>query len=213
MQFHDIAFTICDMLGTIAFAISGAMTACKKDVDLFGIIICAEITALGGGMTRDILLGQFPPALFSNYTALILAFIMAILVFFTVHYHRDFYDREIELVEQINNLVDALALGLFAAAGCQVAINAGHGDHALLVISMGTVSSVCGGLLRDIILREIPFILTKHVYALAAMAGAASFYGLHLLQVEDYVAISVSIALTFVLRLLATTFHWNLPKA
>ena len=212
MPLHDIVYTICDILGTIAFAISGAMVACRKQTDLFGNVFLAEITALGGGMMRDILLGQFPPALFTNYTALILAFIMALLVFFTIHFHREFYDREVETVEQINNMVDALALGLFAATGCQVTISAGYGEQAVLVIAMGTLSAVGGGLLRDMILREIPFIFTKHVYALAAMAGAAAYYALYVLGVEDYLACAVSIVLTFTLRWLATTYRWNLPR-
>lgn len=213
MPIHDIAFTICDIMGTVAFAISGAMVACRKHLDPFGVVFIAIITALGGGMTRDILLGQLPPSLFFNYTGLLLAFLMGLLIYFIVHFHRQWYDREVELVEQIINLVDALALGLFAASGCLVAIDAGYGDQAVLVIAMGTISSIGGGLLRDVILREIPVIFTKHVYALAAMAGCFAFYGLYLLHAEEYVCVTFSIALTFVLRLLATTFHWNLPQA
>jgi uncharacterized membrane protein YeiH len=208
----DIAFYLFDVLGTAAFAISGAMVACKRRADLFGVVFLAEITALGGGMTRDTLLGRFPPSMFENWQALIVALIMALIVFFGVCYHREAYYREEATVERINNLVDAVGLGMFAVTGCQVAIQTGHGDNGFLVVCMGMLTAVGGGLLRDIILGDIPFILTKHIYALAAIAGATMYYVLYLNQVEEIPAMSVSICLTFALRWLATKYRWNLPR-
>ena len=207
-----LVYRICDILGTAAFAVCGAMVASRKGVDLFGIIFLAEITALGGGMTRDLLLGQPPPALFTNTRALVIALVMALAVFFLIRYHREFYFKEVEAVERINNLVDAVGLGLFAVSGCQVAIAARYGDQPFLTICMGTLTAVGGGLLRDIILREIPFIFTKHVYAVAAICGASVYYALHILETGESVATVISVLVTFILRYLATTYRWNLPK-
>lgn len=211
-MFPDIAFFLADALGTAAFAVSGAMVACAKRADLFGIVFLAEITALGGGMTRDVLLGRCPPAMFSNWSDLTIALLMALLVFFMVRYHREAYDREEVLVERINNFIDALGLGMFAVTGCQVTMEAGYTGNWFLIISMGMITAVGGGLLRDIILREIPFILTKYIYALAAIAGSVIYCLLYTLGTAEALAMFVGIVTTFGLRFLATRYRWDLPK-
>ncbi|MCD8381630.1 MAG: trimeric intracellular cation channel family protein [Clostridiales bacterium] len=212
MLLTDIAYRLCDLLGTAAFAISGAMVACRKGADLFGILFLAVVTAMGGGMLRDVLLGETPPALFSNRAGVIIALLMALLVFFLARYHRDVWQREEALVERVNNLVDALGLGLFAVAGSLVTMEAGYESRWFLVLSMGLITAVGGGLLRDIILGDIPFILTKHIYALAALAGSASFYLLELAGASRPVTIAAGVCVTFLLRVLATYYRWNLPK-
>lgn len=212
MLIADVAFYLFDLLGTAAFAISGAMVACKKKADLFGIVFLSVITALGGGMTRDTLLGNCPPALFSNWPDLTVALLMALTVFFCVRYHSEAYYREEAVVERINNIVDAVGLGIFAVTGCQVTIQAGYGDNWFLVVCMGMLTAVGGGLLRDIILGEIPFILTKYIYALAAIAGSVSYCVLYYAGVNETIAMSVGICVTFGLRWLATKYRWNLPR-
>lgn len=208
----DIAFSVFDTLGTAAFAISGAMVACRKQADLFGVVLLAEVTAMGGGMLRDITLGQIPPALFTNYSGLLLSLVMALTVFFMVRCHKALYLQEEQLVEAINNIADALGLGMFAVTGCQVAISCGFGANLLLVISMGVLTAVGGGLLRDVILSEIPFILTKYIYALAAIAGAAVYCLLRGRGQPESASMLCGICVTFLLRLLATRYHWNLPR-
>lgn len=211
-MFAETAFLFFDAIGTMAFAISGAMVACKKNTDLFGVIFLAEITALGGGMTRDVLLGRTPPSLFTNWSGLSISLIMALIVFFAVRYQRELYQRNEALVESINNVIDAIGLGMFAVTGAQTAIYTGHGSNPFLVICMGTLTAVVGGLLRDIILSDIPFILTKYVYAVAAICGAAVYYFLDRYHFDETLAMSAGICVTFVLRCLATKYRWNLPK-
>ncbi|MCD7838886.1 MAG: trimeric intracellular cation channel family protein [Clostridiales bacterium] len=208
----ELVFFLIDLFGSAAFALSGAMVACQKKADLFGVIFLAETTALGGGMIRDVLLGRFPPAMFTNWQDLNVALVMALVVFFAVLRHSETYYREEELVERVNNLVDAVGLGMFAVTGCQVAISAGYQSNGFLVVFMGTVTAVGGGLLRDIILVEIPFILTKYIYALAAITGATTYYLLDLWGTDTSLAAVVGICVTFVLRWLATKYHWNLPR-
>ncbi|MCD7929347.1 MAG: trimeric intracellular cation channel family protein [Clostridiales bacterium] len=208
----ELVFFLIDLLGSAAFALSGAMVACQKKADLFGVVFLAETTALGGGMIRDVLLGRFPPAMFTNWQDLTVALVMALVVFCAVFFHSETYYREEELVEQVNNLVDAVGLGMFAVTGCQVAVAAGYQSNGFLVVFMGTVTAVGGGLLRDIILVEIPFILTKYIYALAAIAGATAYYLLDLWGVDSTLSAAVGICVTFVLRWLATRYKWNLPR-
>lgn len=211
-MFAEAAFLFFDLIGTMAFAISGAMVACKKNTDLFGVVFLAEITALGGGMTRDILLGKTPPSLFTNWPGLILSLIMALVVFFLVRYHRALYDQKEASVESINNIIDAIGLGMFAVTGSQIAIFTGHGSNPFLVICMGMITAVGGGLLRDIILVDIPFILTKYVYAIAAILGSSVYFALHYCNFDETLSMFSGICVTFVLRCLAMKYRWNLPK-
>lgn len=212
MQLSTLASTACDLAGTGAFAISGAMVACRKGADLFGILFLAVITALGGGMMRDVLLGRVPPAIFFNRVDVILSLAVALVVFFMARYHKSYWSRQEERVERINNVIDAIGLGFFSVTGCLVTIEMGLGDHWMLTVSMGMITAVGGGLLRDMILLEIPGIFTKHIYAVAAMAGAVMFYGLYLLEVQTLPAAVSAVSITFVLRLLATYYQWNLPR-
>ncbi len=207
----DVAFLLIDRLGTAAFAMSGAMVACKKKADLFGIVFLAIITALGGGMMRDVLLGHCPPALFTNWPDLTISVITALLVFFFFRYRWDLYEKEAEKVNFINSLVDSAGLGMFAVAGCQVAIADGYGMSWFLVLCMGMITACGGGLLRDIILVEIPFILTKYIYAIAAIAGSVVYCFIHYGLEQENLAVLCGTLTTFVLRVLARTYTWNLP--
>lgn len=209
----DFAFLLVDRLGTAAFAMSGAMVACKKKTDLFGIIFLAIITAMGGGMMRDVLLGRCPPALFTNWPDLTISVVMAVMVFFFIRFHRAFYDREIRKVDYVNSLVDAAGLGMFAVTGCQIAIADGYGMSWFLVLCMGMITACGGGLLRDIILVEIPFILTKYIYALAAIAGSVVYCCIHYGVEHENLAMLCGILTTFILRVLAKKYRWNLPTA
>lgn len=210
MALTDLTAVLCDLLGTAAFALSGAMVACHKRADLFGILFLGVITALGGGMLRDLILGLHPPALFFNRLDVSLAVAMGLLVFFLARYHKGYWVQREEQVERLNNVVDALGLGFFAVTGCLVTIEAGYGNHWFLTVSMGLTTAVGGGLLRDLILREIPFIFKKHIYAVAALAGAFSFYLPYRLGFQAVGALA-GVCVTFALRMLATHFRWNLP--
>ena len=209
----EVVFLLFEFVGTVAFAVSGAMVAVNKRVDLFGVLFLGMITALGGGCVRDLLLGQCPPAMFSNFTYVTAALATALVVFLMARRFKERYLSRETLIEQINNIFDALGLGAFAVVGAKVAITAGYGHNGFLVVFMGMTTAIGGGVLRDLLLREIPFVLNKRIYAIAAICGALVYYLGWIAHLPEALCLFAGVAVTFVLRLLATIFKWNLPKA
>jgi len=204
-------FLILELIGVTAFAISGAMVSVKKNLDLFGVVLLGLLTAFGGGILRDCLLGRTPPLFFTNYWMLLAGTVAALTVFFVARSLKDRYFSNEVAIERINNVFDALGLGAFGVTGARIALDAGYEKQWFLVLSMGLVTAIGGGLIRDLMLREIPFVLNRRIYAIAALEGAAAYYLLELAGLEEWIAAPVGILLTFVLRLLATKYKWNLP--
>ena len=207
-------FKIIEIIGIISFSAAGAMVAIDKETDVFGVIILAGITCFGGGLTRDIILGEGLPAFFSMSFYLIISVSTALVMFLAALIYKKEYVAEEETVNKINNVLDALGIGVFSAVGTAMYID--HGP--LVAIFAGTISSVGGSLIRDIILRDVPFILRKHIYALAVIAGSSLYYvsevyifsGTHNSGVFSTIICAVVI---FVIRMCATKFKWNMPKA
>ena len=206
-------FTALEFVGTVSFSVSGAMVAIKKRVDLFGVLFLGIITALGGGMLRDMMLGIVPPAMFRNPFSLIVAVITALLVFLLAMVFRRQYISEEMKIDHINNVFDALGLGAFTITGVQAAINAGFAENLILLVFMGMVTGIGGGLIRDLMVMEIPFVLRKRVYAVASILGGSLFCLLRFFKISDSISIFISVITVFSIRLLATKFKWNLPKA
>jgi len=188
------------------------MVAMQKRTDLFGVVTLGVLTATGGGMFRDVFMGRFPPAAFVNSTYVALAALVSLLTFLFVLRNRDYYLSHLERVDAINNIFDAFGLGAFTVTGAQIAISAGHGDNLFFSVFLGVVTGTGGGLLRDMMVGEIPFILTKHIYAVASIAGGLVYCLLARLGYDTAAAI-VTILLVFGLRLFSSRYHWNLPKA
>lgn len=203
-----------EWIGTVAFAISGAATAIQRGMDLFGVLFMGLITAMGGGMLRDMLLGRLPPALFSNGEFVMVALLTAVVVFlFACFTHRSFA-AEGTLLKGIVDVADALGLGIFAVLGTQVAIQAGFADNPCMCIAMGAITACGGGALRDVMSREIPFVFTKHVYAVASIVGGAAYFALAQgMNAGVNTAAIIAVVLTTGIRVLAIANHWNLPKA
>ena len=208
-----VFFLICEWLGTAAFAVSGAMVAIDKGMDLFGVIFLAMITALGGGTLRDVLIGHFPPRMFTSYQYLLLAVICAVAVFVVAERLKERYVRSEQLIEQVNNIFDAIGLGIFAVSGARIGMSAGFADNPFLVTFLGMTTAVGGGMMRDVLLQEIPFVLNKRVYAVAAIAGALTYWVAEVVLALPVVAYAMGWAVTVTLRIMATVFKWNLPKA
>ena len=213
MGYTDLVFHICEFVGTVAFAVAGAMVAIDKRVDLFGVLFLGMLTALGGGCLRDVLLGRFPPAMFSNYVYVTVSIVTALIVFIAACLLAERYRLNEAAIDQINNVFDALGLGVFAVVGVEVSISAGYGSNGFLAVFMGMTTAIGGGVLRDLLLREIPFVLKKRIYAIAAICGALAYYIGWRLALPETVSLLAGVGVTFVLRLLATAFKWNLPKA
>ncbi|MBP3656046.1 MAG: trimeric intracellular cation channel family protein [Clostridia bacterium] len=202
-----------EWIGTAAFAVSGAMVAVNKRNDIFGVLLLAIFTALGGGVIRDMLIGDLPPRIFGNFHYVLLAMVCALLVFFFARINKDRFLKEEKHIEKINNIFDAIGLGVFAVNGARIGLDAGFGGNIFMLTTLGMVTAVGGGMLRDVLIREMPFVLSKRVYAVAAICGALVFSVLVRLGVSSVLAYGIGWAITTMLRLLATAFRWNLPKA
>ena len=213
MAFGEIFFAALEVAGTISFAISGAMAALEKRVDLFGVIFLGATTALAGGIIRDILVGKTPPAAFSNYRYMAIAVVTALVVFFIAWLSKEHYEHNVAVVNAVNNVFDAAGLGAFTITGAKVAMRMGYMNNGFFVVFMAMVTGIGGGVLRDLMIGEIPFVLRKRIYAVASILGGIVYYQLVHYRMEDMAAAFVGIGTVFGLRMLATVFKWNLPKA
>lgn len=206
-------FFLIEAIGTIAFASSGAMTAIRKRLDLLGIIILGETTAVGGGMLRDILLGRVPPSLFINPVYVIMAFVTVLILFFIIRFNQQIMTGPyIVAYEKIMNIFDAVGLAAFTVTGIDTAAMAGYGEYHFLSIFLRVLTGVGGGVLRDIMAGQTPYILKKHVYACASLAGAI-FYVYLSGALGSNAAMVTGALLVIAIRLLATKYCWDLPKA
>ncbi|MEE1066224.1 MAG: trimeric intracellular cation channel family protein [Acutalibacteraceae bacterium] len=212
MDFEEIVYFIVEILGTIAFATSGAMVAISKRVDIFGVLVLSSVTALGGGCIRDILIGALPPRMFSDYRYVMVSVIVSLLVFIIAYIFRDLYQKSQKIVDSVNNIFDAVGLGVFTVTGVQVAIESGFKMNSILAVCLGVITGIGGGILRDVMLREIPFVLKKRIYALASIAGGVVYYNLYLADFGRTKSIILAVLVTFVIRILATIFRLDLPK-
>ncbi len=212
-MYTEVVMDIICIIGVIAFGVSGAMVAVKKRTDPFGVVFLAVITATGGGITRDLLLGIQPPVIFIDYTYVIFAASAAIVVFFVARMYKDFYRTKTDRIDSINNVFDALGLGVFVVMGTQTAIDYGFAQNAFFTITIGVITGIGGGFLRDIMVGEIPTVLKKHIYVLAAFTGSIIFYFMYINSINYTLSAAFSAGITFAIRMLATHFKWNLPPA
>ena len=213
MEITESVFYVLEIVGTIAFAISGAMVAIERRLDLFGVLFLGVITAVGGGMIRDILIGSFPPAMFINMEYVLISCGVSIAVFFVAYFASDTYFNKAHLIDTFNNIFDAIGLGAFSVTGTRIGISAGFSDNAFMCIFLGMLTGIGGGLLRDMMSISIPFVLRKRIYAVAAIAGACLYYLLYYFKAADTIAIFSAVSLTCIIRILATKYEWNLPVA
>ncbi len=205
----DTVLLIFEIIGTVAFALSGAATAVKSDMDVFGIIICGLTTAVGGGCIRDIILGVVPPLMFINPIYSVIAAMSTLLIFIPAL--RDISDGKSRFKGALYMSMDAVGLGVFTVVGVHSAYLL-YPDNIFLMVFVGVLSGVGGGVLRDLFTQKIPYIFVKHIYATASIVGAlVCAFLLHV--AELMIALSVGFAVVIVIRALAIYFHLNLPHA
>ncbi len=201
-----------DMIGTIAFAISGAMVGIRKRTDLFGVCALGIVTATGGGVIRDMILGINPPTSFKEPIYVMSAFVssLAVFAFFALKLHQghQFTRRD---YRKMLLYMDSIGLGSFTVAGVRTAFFAFDHHYWFTCLFCGVVTGVGGGLLRDIFVDTLPDIFYKYIYAVASLFGAILSYLLFSYGF-DKLAIWVPIVATFVLRMLASKYKWELPK-
>ncbi len=209
----EIFSTVIEVIGVIAFSVSGAMVAIRRKTDLFGVMLLAILTALGGGLLRDMIFSFTPPAIFGLKWYLLLCVVVSVIVFLIARKYSKTYLENETKIEHINDIFDALGLGIFAVMGTKVGIEHGFVNDAVITISCGVITCIGGGIIRDVLTMSIPFVLVKRIYAIAAIWGSSVYYVLHLFEINDGIAIVAGVSVTFILRLLAMIFKWNMPKA
>ena len=203
---------VTDILGTVAFSASGAMIGIQRRLDLFGIIFISIITSFGGGIVRDVVLGYFPPRMFSGFELIAIAAIVSVAVFVVSYVSNGRVVKRGETFEIIKNVVDAVGLAAFSIAGVQVTVSSGNADNAFLCVLMGMTTGVGGGILRDMMTRSIPYVFQKHVYALASLTGSLLFYLLVRFGANDTVSWLATMIFIVAVRVLAAKYKWSLPK-
>lgn len=211
MTWSEIFIYICELIGTAAFAISGALIAIERKLDLFGVVFLSVLTALGGGVIRDLLIGDLPPVFFYSYEYLLVAFLCALVVF-VVSAKVNVVVKAERIIKVLTLIFDSLGLGVFSVAGVDAAISKGYADNAFLVIFIGMTTAVGGGILRDVMSNTTPFVLQKHIYATAAIFGSALYYLMIYFNITKEVSILISVSLVVLIRCLAAHYHWSLPK-
>lgn len=195
---------IIDIIGTVAFAFSGAMTAIRKEMDLLGVVILGMVTAVGGGIIRDMILGIAPPQAFAEPVFALSAVLTSALVF-VVFYFRG------KRFQQVLMLADTLGLGVFTVVGVRAAFDNHMGMNYFLPVFLGTITGVGGGLLRDMMAGDRPYIFVKHVYASASILGACVCVFFWRRAGEE-AAMLTGAGSVVAMRLLAIHYRWNLPK-
>lgn len=203
---------IMEIIGTIAFALSGALVAISSHLDVFGVSFLACITAFGGGVLRDLILGITPPAIFNNLPVFMLALVVAVLTFIVAYIFRNEFDDFKIRIERINNVFDAVGLSAFVVMGSEVACTNGFIDNGFIVVFCGMVTGVGGGIFRDILIDTTPYVFKKHVYAMAAIIGGIAYFIIRIHTLNIKLASLISILLVFSIRMLATKYRWSLPK-
>ena len=211
MTFSQWVVYIIEIIGTIAFASSGAMIGIRKEMDIFGINVLAITTALGGGLIRDLVLGINPPNMFRDSSYALWAIATACVLFIVFKWKKHLLEAHLsDAQEAFMGIMDAIGLGAFTVIGIDKAIQMGY-DSTFLLIFVGVITGVGGGMLRDIMAGNTPFIFVKHIYACASIAGAIVCLLLRMI-VYDYVAMIIGAVVVVIIRILAAKYRWNLPK-
>lgn len=191
-----------DLLGTFVFGLSGGMLAVRRRLDIFGVLVLAVAAGLAGGLIRDVLIGAEPPAALDDSRLLVAALAAGATTFFA--------HRLIERFDKPVMVLDALGLGLFAVSGCQKALLFGLGP--LPAIILGILTGVGGGVVRDLLVTEVPRVLREEVYALAALLGAAAVVIGAALGLPQLVVATGAVAATFLVRVVSVWRGWSAPR-
>lgn len=195
-------FQIVEILGTFAFAISGVLVALEKRMDVFGVLIIAFVTSVGGGTVRDILIGFTPVTWMVNmiYVYAILAATVFAIIF----------RKRIDYLRTSLFLFDTIGIGLYTVVGVEKGVAIGL--HPIICISLGTITACFGGVIRDILCNEIPVIFRKEVYATACIVGGITYFLLRKLPIDNNVVFIISGSVVIIIRLIAVKFKISLPS-
>lgn len=209
----DTFIFVLEIIGTVAFASSGAMTAIEKKMDIFGVNILGATTAVGGGMMRDIILGVTPPAAFSQPVYILFSILTSTLLFAIVYTNPEILHSRIKsrYYDKIMLWCDTAGLGIFTVVGIQTASRILPQDNPFFFVFIGVLTGVGGGVLRDIMAGVTPYILVREIYASAAIAGGITCVVCGSTMGEATATV-LGLTVTVVIRSLAAYFHWNLLR-
>ena len=205
-----LILTVFELLGTVAFAVSGAFVAIHKKMDVFGVAVLGMTTAVGGGIIRDLILGLRPPLALCSPLYALVALASAVITFLPAV--RRLITHRRHLYDIILLVLDSVGLGVFSVVGVRMAFTVGYERNLFLQVFVGAMTGVGGGVLRDIMADSTPYVFAKHIYACASIAGALICAVLWR-YLGELPSMMLGAALTFPLRILAAKFRWSLPKA
>lgn len=194
-------FSVLEILGTMAFAMSGVLTAMEKKLDLFGVFIIAFVTALGGGTLRDVLIGKVPVGWMLNLEyvyMIIIGFVLAVV-----------FRKKFDKLRTSLFLFDTIGLGVYTLTGLRKGMEIGL--HPIICIALGTITACFGGVIRDILCNEIPVIFRKEIYATICIFGGILFFVLKTFQVNDEIIYITTVFVVISIRLMAVKYKWQLP--
>ena len=213
MDYQSIITFFMEMAGTVAFAASGAMVGVERNMDIFGVSVLGVVTAVGGGMIRDIVLGIIPPNVFTNPVYALVATITSCVVFLVFYWKRQLLEGHMRLTyDRVMLVMDSIGLGIFTVVGVNTGIRSGYMDNVFLLVFLGTITGVGGGLLRDIMAGVPPYILVRHIYACASIVGAIVCVVYMNRFVGNVEAMMVACFVIILIRYLAAHYRWNLPR-
>jgi uncharacterized membrane protein YeiH len=193
---------VIDILGTFAFAVSGALVALDKKLDIFGVIIIAFVTAVGGGMLRDILINAHPINWIGDLNYLYTIFSAVVFTFL--------FKSKIAYLSKTLFLFDTIGISVFTLLGLQKGLS--YDLHPLVAVIMGMISAVFGGVLRDVLTNRVPLIFEKEIYASACLAGGVMYLSLNYFSVEENINFIISASVVVIIRVVAVKFSLELPK-
>ncbi|TWH45528.1 trimeric intracellular cation channel family protein [Sporomusa sp. KB1] len=195
------AWSVFEVMGIVAFAVSGALTGIQKKLDVFGVLVLAITTAIGGGVLRDVIIGNTPPLTFRDPTFLIISAMATIGVFFTY--------RWLDRFKYTIQIFDAIGLGAFTATSANLAIE--HNlDSLFIVTTVAVITGIGGSVMRDVFVKEIPYVFRQEVYAITTIVGAMVFYYAQSYYVGN-LPLYLCFCITTGLRLCCIKYGWNFP--
>lgn len=205
----DIIWYMFDMIGTIAFAVSGALVGVARKMDIFGMTVLALATAIGGGIVRDVLLGYFPPNSLRNvvYVTVVLAVTVIVFLIYNSRYRKHAMGPRSRASYL---LADALGLASFTVTGASAGFKL-YPELPIFIVLLGTITAVGGGIIRDMLAQRIPSVLKEDVYALPSIIGGIVYYVMVTSSLE-HMAVYGAFTVVLVIRLLAIKYNWSLPK-
>ncbi|WP_299064673.1 trimeric intracellular cation channel family protein [uncultured Polaribacter sp.] len=193
---------VIGILGTFAFAISGALVASDKNFDVFGVLIIAFVTSVGGGMLRDILINAHPIIWIEDLNYLYTIIIAVVFTFL--------FKSKIAHLSKTMFLFDTVGIGVFTLLGLEKGLS--FNLHPIIALIMGMISAVFGGVLRDVLTNQIPLIFQKEIYASACLAGGVSYLILNLFNIPENIVFIISASVIVLIRVIAVRFNLELPK-